>query len=176
MCKIFALKAAKLWEQSSLGGTSLVEPDRFKKKWRNHRDWAVTLESLFFYGSCAPSERYRIYIYIGLPHLIRVIIRSFQISYFSTDLLMFFSCSSFDLSVLMRRVQWNLVVDPLRGIFVLLPFLWTYLIIFQDLTVSLIASLLQSTLTHRGTGHNRHYSSEPKVRRTFFRAIPQSIE
>ena len=40
----------------------------------------------------------------------------FQIFYFSTDLLMFFSYSSFNLSVLMRRVQRNLVVDPLHGI------------------------------------------------------------
>ena len=34
--------------------------------------------------------------------------------YFSTDLRMSFSYSSFNLSVLMQRVQRNLAVDPLR--------------------------------------------------------------
>ena len=51
-----------------------------------------------------------------VPHFIRAILRSFHISYFSTDPLMSFSYSSFNLSVLMRRVQRNLVVDPLHGI------------------------------------------------------------
>ena len=40
-----------------------------------------------------------------VPDFIRAIYRSFQISYFSTDLLMFFSYSSFYLSVLVRRVR-----------------------------------------------------------------------
>ena len=41
-------------------------------------------------------------------HLIRAIYRSLQISYFSTDLVVFsFSCSFFNLSVHMRRVQWT---------------------------------------------------------------------
>ena len=50
-----------------------------------------------------------------VPHFILPIFRSFQISYFSTDLLKSFSCSSFNLSVLVRWVQWNLVVDPSHG-------------------------------------------------------------
>ena len=67
-----------------------------------------------------PPERYRISLALvrsfgHVLHLIRAILRSFQISYFSTDL-MSFCCFSFDLFVLARRVQWSLVVDPLHGI------------------------------------------------------------
>ena len=51
-----------------------------------------------------------------VPGLTCAIFRSFQIYCFSTDLLMYFTYSSFNLSVLMRRIQWNLVVDPLHGI------------------------------------------------------------
>ena len=47
-----------------------------------------------------------------VSHSIRAIIPSFQISYFSTYLLMSFSYFSFNLSVLMGRLQYNLVVDP----------------------------------------------------------------
>ena len=68
-----------------------------------------------------PPGRYRITLALvgpfgHVPHLIRAILRSFHISFISTDLLMSFSYSSFNLFVLMRRVQWNAVVDPLHGI------------------------------------------------------------
>ena len=50
-----------------------------------------------------------------VPRLIRAIFRSFLIFYF-TDLLMSFSCFSFNPSVLMRRVQCDMVVDSLHEI------------------------------------------------------------
>ena len=101
-----------------------------------------------------------------VPHLIHAILRYFPISYFSTDLLMSFSYSSSNLSVLMRRVQWNLVVDPLHGIPVSYCLSYGPLILFSKVSsASLIsqsgsfalpavmgctgiALLSRSTLTH----------------------------
>ena len=61
-------------------------------------------------------RRYRITLALVRPfehvlHLICAILRSFKISYLSTNLLMSLFCSSFNLSL-----QLNLVVDPLHGI------------------------------------------------------------
>ena len=74
-----------------------------------------------------------------VPHLIRAIIRSFQITY-STNLLMSFFCSSFNLSVLVRRVQWNLAVNPLHGIAV--PYCLSYrpLILFSNVSSASLIS------------------------------------
>ena len=74
----------------------------------------------YIVGELRPPGIYRITLALVRPfgnvHLIRAIVRSFQISYISTDLLMYFSYSSFNLSVFMRRIQWNLVVNPLHEI------------------------------------------------------------
>ena len=71
-------------------------------------------------GSCAPPWEIRISLALvkpfgHVPHLIRAILRSFRIFYFSTDLLIYFSYSSYNPSVL------------------LLPFLQASYIIFQGL-------------------------------------------
>ena len=60
--------------------------------------------------------------------------RSFHISYFSTDLQMSFSYSSFNLSVFMRRVQWNLEVDLLHGIPVPYCLSCGFLILFSNVS------------------------------------------
>ena len=62
------------------------------------------------FSTVHPPGKYRITLALimpfgHVPHVIRDILRSFRISYFSTNLLMSFSYSSFNLSVLMRRVQ-----------------------------------------------------------------------
>ena len=123
-------------------------------------------------GGAVPPREIRITLTLvrpfeHVPDLIRAILRSLQISYFSTDLLMSFSYSFFNLSVPMRRVQWNLVVDPLHGILVSYCLSYGPLILFSKVSsASLIGQhcsfalpavmggtgivlLSQFTLTHR---------------------------
>ena len=93
-----------------------------------------------------PPGRFRITLALvrpfgHVPHFIRAILRSFQISYFSTDLLMSFSYS-FNLFVPMRRVQINLEVDPLHKIPVSYCLFYGPLILFSK--VSSISQISQS--------------------------------
>ena len=86
-----------------------------------------------------PPERYRNTLALvrpfgHVPHLIRSIIRSFQIYYFSSDFLMSFSYTFFQsfcsyAEVTMKFGSWPFAWDPR----ILLSFLWSAYIIFQGL-------------------------------------------
>ena len=130
------------------------------------------------------SERYRITLALVRPlgqvsRLIRAILRSFQISYFSTNLVSFY-CSSFNFFFPMRRIQCNLVVDPLHGISV--PYYLSYgpLILFSkgssaSLTWQYCILALPVVMGYTGIAI-MDTASEPGVRGTSFRAISQFIE
>ena len=68
-----------------------------------------------------------------VPDLIRAILRYFQISDSSTDMLMSFLTLP-SIFVLMRRVQWNMVVHPLHEIPVSYCFSCGLLILFSNVS------------------------------------------
>ena len=98
--------------------------------------YLISFGLLAIVGGAAPSPgRYMITLALvspfgHVPHLIRAILRSFQISYFSTDLLMsfllFFQSFCFHTESTMRFGSWLLAWDP--GF--LMPFLWNLLYYF----------------------------------------------
>ena len=113
-----------------------------------------------------------------VPRLICTILRSFKISFFSTDLLKDFSYSSFNLSVLMRRVQCNLVFDPLHEISVSYCLSCGPHILFSKVSsASLIIQSVSCALPaiYSDSWATMDTVSEPGVEGTSFRAISQFI-
>ena len=124
----------------------------------------------------------------NVPHLIRI--PYFVLSRFPTSPLMSFSYSYFSVSVLMRKVQWYLVVDPLHEIPLSYCLSCVLLILFSRVFSASINSLTNPVVLHyRGDGLYRDciapaiYSdwwstmdTASGARETSFRAIPQSIK
>ena len=106
----------------------------------------------------------------------------------STDLLKsFFFYSSFNLSVLMRRVQWNLAVHPLHGISVFYCLSCGPLTLFSKFSSATLISQSGSFALlvwdvqwlhclYSDSWATMDTASEPSFRGTSFRAIPHFIK